>query len=201
MTDRLKALEELGAATVHEAQGKRGALSSMVKPVDPRMKLCGPALTVRTVPADNLAIHHALLQARPGDVLVVDADAHLEAGAWGDILSAAAVKRGIAGLVINGAVRDVESIADMGFPVFAKAVSIKGTAKTDPGRIGEAIRIDGVDIHNGDVVLGDRDGVVVVAAAEVEAVHEAARQRERTEREYLRRISAGESTVDILNLR
>ena len=128
--DRLRAL---GAATVYEAQGAKGALDSGIKPLDPRSRLVGPALTVDTRPADNLMLHYALLKARPGDVLVVDAKGFLEAGPWGDVLTTAAIKAGIAGLVIHGAVRDASAIVEMGFPVFCRGLSIKGTGKNQPG--------------------------------------------------------------------
>jgi regulator of RNase E activity RraA len=116
-------LRSLGAATVYEAQGAKGALDCGIKPIDPASRLVGPALTVDTRPADNLMLHYALSKARPGDVLVVDAKGFLEAGPWGDVLTVAAMKIGVAGLVINGAVRDANTIVEIGFPgVLPRAV-------------------------------------------------------------------------------
>ena len=135
-----------------------------MKPLDPASRLAGPALTVDTWPADNLMLHYALLKAKPGDVLVVDAKAFVEAGPWGDVLTAAAMKVGVAGLVINGAVRDAAMIVDTGFPVFCRGLSIKGTTKHQPGRVNVPVCIGGVVIHPGDIVVGDRDGVAIVAA-------------------------------------
>ncbi|WP_395474583.1 RraA family protein [Saccharopolyspora spinosa] len=160
--DQLARLKELGAATVHEAQGGTGALDSAVKPLHPAMAVAGPALTVDCKPADNLAIQHAVTLARPGDVLVVDAKAFLEAGPWGDILTLYAQQVGITGLVIDGSVRDSQAIVDMGFPVFCRGICIKGTGKNQPGKVNETIICGGVTINPGDVVVGDADGVVVV---------------------------------------
>ncbi|TQC38263.1 RraA family protein, partial [Rhodococcus sp. WS4] len=141
MTDRptaeqLTRLRTLGAATIYEAQGQRGSIDARIAPIDPSMKLAGPALTVDAGPGDNLMLHAALQHARPGDILVADAKGFADAGAWGDVLTAAALEVGIAGLIINGAVRDAEAITAMGFPVFAKGLSIRGTTKAYKGIIG-----------------------------------------------------------------
>jgi 4-hydroxy-4-methyl-2-oxoglutarate aldolase len=199
-SEQIKQLKRFGAATVHEAQGQKGALDAGLRPIDPTVRLAGPALTVDARPADNLIIHYALTKAQPGDVLVVDAKAFLEAGPWGDVLTLAAQKIGIAGLVINGAVRDAEAIIAMGFPVFARGLSIKGTNKCQPGQINVPIVCGGVTINPGDVILGDRDGLVVIMAHEVEEVIVASEQREKREERMRSQIERGSSTVDILGL-
>jgi len=130
-----ESLLELGSATLHEAQGQTGALASAIKPLDPLRRLAGPALTVDAKPGDNLVIHYALTFAQPGDVLVVDAKGYTEAGPWGDILTLAAQKSGISGLVIDGAVRDGDTILKMGFPVFSRGLSIRAAQKNQPGRV------------------------------------------------------------------
>jgi 4-hydroxy-4-methyl-2-oxoglutarate aldolase len=193
-------LRALGTATVYEAQGAKGALDSGMKPIDKRSRLVGPALTVDSRPADNLMLHYALLKARPGDVLVVDAKGFVEAGPWGDVLTAAAMKRGIAGLVINGAVRDASAIEQMGFPVFCRGLSIKGTGKVHPGRLNVPVCIGDVVIRPGDIIVGDRDGLVVVAPDEVRAVLESARAREAKEDAFRSAIEKGASTADLLGL-
>lgn len=194
-------LRALGAATVYEAQGARGALDSGMKPIDPASRLAGPALTVDTRPADNLMLHYALLKARPGDVLVVDAKGFLEAGPWGDVLTAAALKAGVAGLVIHGAVRDAEAIVAMGFPVFCRGLSIKGTGKVHPGRVNVPVCIGDVLIRPGDIVVGDRDGLVIVAPDEAESVLASARAREAKEAGFRSAIEQGASTAELLGLR
>ncbi|MCU4299125.1 RraA family protein [Brevibacterium permense] len=193
-------LKRLGAATVHEAQGKVGALSHEVKPLDASSRLAGRALTVLTRPGDNRALHLALLEANPGDVLVVDAFGWKEAGVWGDVLTAAAMHRELAGVVINGAVRDSNTVVGLGFPVFAKALSIKGTAKADKGVIGTEVTIDGVQIATGDMIVGDRDGVVAVPQSTVDSVLEAAKTKEETEDGWVRQIADGATTADLLGL-
>lgn len=198
--DLIAALCDLGSATVHEAQGCRGALCSGIKPIDTRRRLGGRALTVDAVPGDNLIFHHALLKARPGDVLVVDAKGYLEAGPWGDILSEAAMLRGLAGLVIDGAVRDAEAIEEMGFPVFCRGLSIKGTGKNQPGKVGEPIVIGGAVVRTGDVIVGDRDGVVVVASEDAESVLDQARRRAEKEAAFRQSLREGRTTVELLGL-
>ncbi|PKW18224.1 4-carboxy-4-hydroxy-2-oxoadipate aldolase/oxaloacetate decarboxylase [Saccharopolyspora spinosa] len=198
--DQLARLKELGAATVHEAQGGTGALDSAVKPLHPAMAVAGPALTVDCKPADNLAIQHAVTLARPGDVLVVDAKAFLEAGPWGDILTLYAQQVGITGLVIDGSVRDSQAIVDMGFPVFCRGICIKGTGKNQPGKVNETIICGGVTINPGDVVVGDADGVVVVPAGDVEWVIELSEAREQKEARFRTALRDGQSLVELMSL-
>ncbi len=197
---QIEALKRLGAATIHEAQGQKGALDSGIKPVDPTRRLAGVALTVDCCALDNLAIHYALTKARPGDVLVVDAKGFTEAGPWGDILTLAAMKRGIVGLVIDGAVRDGDGIIELGFPVFARALSIKATFKNQAGRVGVDIVCGGQSVRSGDIIVGDRDGLVVVAQEDLASAIVAAEARELKERAIRERIRAGDATVDILSL-
>jgi 4-hydroxy-4-methyl-2-oxoglutarate aldolase len=198
--DKLTVLRNLGSATVYEAQGAVGALDSGIKPLDPRSRLAAPAFTVDMRPADNLMLHYALLKARPGDVLVVDAKAFVEAGPWGDVLTAMAQKVGIAGLVINGAVRDAEAIVDAGFPVWCRGLSIKGTAKNQPGRVNVPIAIGDVVIHPGDIVVADRDGIAIVPAERVDHVAAAALAREEKENRMRDAIAQGATTAELLNL-
>ena len=193
-------LRALGAATVHEAQGGAGALDSGIKPLAPSMRLAGPALTVDCKPADNLMLHYAMLKAQPGDVLVVDAKGFLESGVWGDVFTEQALKIGLAGLVINGAVRDAAAIISAGFPVFARGLSIKGSGKHQPGRLNVPVTIGDVQIRPGDLIVGDQDGLVVVAQGELEPVLALSRAREAREAAYRERIRNGATTVELLGL-
>lgn len=193
-------LLELGSATLYEAQGQTGALVAAIKPLDPLRRLAGPALTVDAKPGDNLVIHHALTLARPGDVLVVDAKGYAEAGPWGDIMTLAAQKIGIAGLVIDGAVRDGDSILEMGFPVFCRGLSIRAAQKNQPGRVNVPIVCGGVTINPGDWIMGDRDGVVVIPSGACSAAIAAAQERAAAENALRRSIEAGKSTVELLGL-
>jgi len=151
----LQALSQLGAATIYEAQRAQGALDSGIKPIAPGMRISGPALTVDTRAGDNLMLHYALLKAKPGDVLVVDAKGFAEAGLWGDVLTEQAQKVGLAGLVINGAVRDAAAMIAVGFPVFCRGLSIKGTSKSQAGLLNVPITIGETRIAPGDIIVGD----------------------------------------------
>ncbi len=159
-----------------------------------------PALTVGCRPGDNLALHYAVTVAKPGDVLVVDAKSFTEAGAWGDLLTLSAQQRGVAGLVIDGAVRDIRSIIALRFPVFSRAVSIKGTDKNQPGTVGDEVICGGVRIRTGDLIIGDADGVVAVTAERVDDVLRLALRREASEQATRDEIRSGRTLVDILDL-
>jgi len=196
-----EAMREQAATTVYEAAGQQGGLEHTIRPIVSGMKLCGSALTVRCQAADNLTLHAAIALAQPGDVIVADVGGALEAGHWGEITTVAAQARGVAGLVINGGVRDIGPIARRGFAVFAPAISMKATVKATPGLINHPIVCGGVTVYPGDLVLADDDGVVVVARERVSQVLEAARQREEREADVMRRLEAGELTLDVLGFR
>jgi 4-hydroxy-4-methyl-2-oxoglutarate aldolase len=198
--NQIDAFARFGAATVHEAQGGTGALDSAIKALDPSMVVAGPAVTVDTKPADNLAVQYAVSVAQPGDVLVVDAKAFTEAGPWGDILTVYAQHVGIAGLVIDGSVRDSRDIVDLGFPVFSRGVSIKGTGKYQPGKINQPIICGGVRIEPGDLIVADADGVVAVPAADIERVQQLAAEREHKEAGFRTALRDGKRLIDLMGL-
>ncbi|HEY9273697.1 4-carboxy-4-hydroxy-2-oxoadipate aldolase/oxaloacetate decarboxylase [Achromobacter sp.] len=200
MTNLLATLRQLGAATVYEAQGAKGALDHGIKPIDPTVRLAGPAFTVDCRPADNLMLHYAVQKARPGDVLVVDAKAFMEAGPWGDVLTLQAMQVGIAGLLINGCVRDANLIIELGFPVFCRGLSIKGTGKFQPGRINVPVSIGDVTIHPGDYIVADRDGVAVIPQSELEQTIARSLAREEKEAGQRKAIEQGVFTTELLGL-
>ena len=193
-------LRDISPPTLHEAMGKRGAMPTPIKPLYAGMRVCGPALTVACPPGDNLVIHYAVTLAEPGDVLVVDYAGYTEAGPWGDVLTTAAQGRGVAGLVIDGCVRDALAIRVAGFPVFARGTNMKGTTKALPGEVNQPILCAGVPVAPGDIVVGDDDGVVVVPKGRAGAVLAAAREREAKEEQLRERLRAGKTTVELLNL-
>lgn len=199
-TVQIDQLRQLGAATVYEAQGAKGALDHGMKPIDPTVRLAGPAYTVDCRPADNLMLHYAVQKAKPGDVLVVDAKGFMEAGPWGDVLTIQAQKVGIAGLVINGCVRDANLIIELGFPVFCRGLSVKGTGKNQPGKVNLPITMGDVSIYPGDLVVGDRDGLVVVPHAEVAFAIASSLAREEKETSQREAIARGAFTADLLGL-
>jgi 4-hydroxy-4-methyl-2-oxoglutarate aldolase len=160
------------------------------------------AFPVRVPPGDNLWLHRAVYAAGPGDALVVDAGGGLEHGYWGEILAKAAIARGLAGLVINGGVRDSRRLIELGWPVFAERICIRGTGK-DPhgdGELGAPVTLGEVTIRRGDLIVGDEDGVVCIPAAEADDARRKALEREQAEAEYIRRLHAGETTLSIYRL-
>jgi 4-hydroxy-4-methyl-2-oxoglutarate aldolase len=189
----------LGTATLYEASGEECYLPCSLRPVWPGAKVAGRALPVRTAAADNLPLHLALVAAHPGDVLV-SASQGAPCGYWGEVLTVAAQQRGVAGLVIDGGVRDTERLADLRFPAFSSSIAVRTTAKNDPGTVGETVVIGGVSVHAGDLVVADADGIVVISAARVSEVLAAARQRQQKEAAYLDRIRHGALTVDLYSL-
>ncbi|MFW6078607.1 MAG: RraA family protein [Gemmatimonadota bacterium] len=189
------------AATLHEAAGRRGALPDRIRPLWTGARVWGPAFTVRTAARDNLWIHRAIYEAVPGDVLVVSCTAEPACGYWGELMTLAARQGRLAGLVIDGGVRDVEAIVGLEFPVFRSRVSIRGTDKRPAGHgggLGERLVLDGEPVEPGDLIVGDADGVVVVARDRVAAALEAAAARERAEQAARERIAAGERLLDII---
>jgi 4-hydroxy-4-methyl-2-oxoglutarate aldolase len=197
--DQLAEAQRLGAATLHEAAGRIGALPSAIKPVAPDMRIAGPAFTVHIPAGDNLWIHRALYQAAPGDVLVVSTSGGAEWGYWGDILNEAALARGLGGLVIDGGVRDVAGLSNMAFPVFSNGICLRGTIKGYEATawLRQPIRIGEIVVTQGDLVIGDRDGVVILPATCVEDALLAGASRERDEAGKIARIRRGERTIDI----
>jgi len=186
-------------ATLYEAAGKVGALPCVLKPTATSFQLCGPAVTVDSPGGDNLWIHRALYLALPGDVLVVRVDDAYEHGYWGEIMSTAAKLRGLGGLVIDGGVRDSVLLERIGFPVFARTLCIRGTAK-DPrghGRINFPIVFDDVTICAGDLIVGDHDGLVAIPRLRVAEVVETAIERTEMEEQVIERLNQGESTLSI----
>ena len=203
MTDPLvDSAKGLSSATLHEAAGRTGALPSSIKPLSPETTLCGRAFPVRSPAGDNLYIHHGIYAASAGDVLVVDCGEAADFGYWGEVMARAALARGIAGLVISGGVRDSRQMLAMGFPVFAANICIRGTGK-DPegqGSVARPITIGDVRIMAGDLVVGDADGVMVVAAADAEAAVAESRRRDRAEEALFRQLDAGATTLRLYGL-
>jgi len=192
----------LGTATLHEAAGRIGALPSAIKPVAPGMRLAGPAFTVHVPAIDNLWIHRALYDAAVGDILVVSTSGGIEAGYWGDILNEAAMAQKLGGLVIDGGVRDSAGLAEQAFPIFSNGICIRGTIKDFEATawLRHPIRIGEVVIRQGDLIVGDRDGVVALPAARVAEAIDAGVRREADEAEKIVRIRAGARTLDLYGL-
>jgi 4-hydroxy-4-methyl-2-oxoglutarate aldolase len=189
----------LGSATL----GESGALTMhpRIKPVWLGASVAGPALTARCGPADNLAIHVAVARAATdGAVLVVDASDIPERGYWGEVLTTGAAARGIAGLVIDGGVRDVAALEAHGFPVFSPLVALPGASKAAGGTVGVPITAGAVTVEPGDWIVGDVDGVVVIPAARLDEILAAGKARAAAERGLFAALRGGATTVELLGL-
>lgn len=193
-----RALLELGAATLGESGGS--AMRARIKPVWSGATLAAPAFPVRCTPGDNLAVHVAVARAPEGSALAVDVGDVRELGYWGEVLTTAAEARGIVGLIIDACVRDVTALERHGFPVFSTGVALPGASKVAPGAIGKTAMVGDVEVHAGDWLVGDADGVTVVAGDALDAVLEAGRARATKEDGFFSALREGETTLDLLGL-
>ncbi len=195
--DLLHELSKFSTATIHEALGKIGHLPSAIKPIHPRMKVCGPAFTVKTIPCDNKIIHRAYATAKPGDLLIVSCSGYYEAGYWGDLMTLGAKTQGLAGLVIDGGIRDADDIEALGFPVFSRGICIRGTSSVEGGTLNDSIVIGETMIHPGDFVVGDRDGVVIIPNSRLEEAIEKSKARELREEHIREQLRQGKTSMQI----
>lgn len=194
-------MSHLGVATVHEAQGKVGLMKPYMRPVWHGAKLCGTAVTVLLQPGDNWMLHVAAEQIQPGDVVVAGCVADSTDGFFGELLATSFKARGAVGLVIDGGVRDVAALEAMGFPVFSRAVSAKGTIKATLGSVNVPIVCAGAAVEPGDVVLADADGVVVVPRAVAADVAAKGQAREDNEDGKRKIFAAGTLGLDYYKFR
>ena len=192
-------LKRASTATLGEVQQGRGIIEGAIRPLAVPCHLAGLAFPVTLPAGDNLSVHHAIARAAAGSVLVVSCgdDRH---GFWGEIATVAAMARGIAGLVTDGAVRDTDRIRQLGFPVFSGAIHIRGTVKNKRGTVGTPIDLGGVNIRLGDFIVGDSDGLVVVKPDELEATLRAAQQRDEKEQRIMAALRAGKTTIELFDL-
>ena len=189
--------ERLPLGNICDANGKRGSMDQGIRPVDPELRMAGWAYTVRCHPGDNLAIHKAIQEAPAGSVLVVDAGGYTKGGHIGEIMCFACMQRGIRGIVLDGSCRDAGDIQTMGFPVFSRGFCPNGTVKETVGETAVPVICGGVLVQNGDLVVGGRDGVAVIAKKEIEAVLERAEAIAQKEVRVLEELKEGRTTAEI----
>ena len=194
-------LAELGSATVYEAGGRRGYVDADLVQVVPGSRVAGPARTVRCGQDDNLMVHAAMAAVQPGEVLVLSMPEPRPVALVGDLLATQAKAQGAAAILVDASVRDVEELAELGLPIWARWVRVRGAVKEAVGSIGEPVVVGGAAIRNGDVLVLDADGVAVVEAERVDDVLEAS--RERAEREVVKRakLHDGALSYDLDGLR
>ncbi|MCX7026458.1 MAG: 4-carboxy-4-hydroxy-2-oxoadipate aldolase/oxaloacetate decarboxylase [Spirochaetes bacterium] len=196
----LEAFRSLDVATVYEASGRKGYIDNAIKPAASGNRICGPAFTVQCAPGDNLMLHKALQRAPAGSVIVASVGGDYNFGYWGGLMATAGMARNLAGLAIDGTIRDSAEIAKMGFPVFCRGFCIRGTTKATLGLINYPVNFGNITIFPGDLVLGDADGMVVVRIDECGDVLEKSLKRVAFEEEKAGLLKSGVSSVELNKL-
>jgi len=196
----LEQARKLGTSTLYEASGlPTSSVDPAIRTVWPGASVAGPAYPVECAPGDNLAIHIAMEKAPRGSVLVVSTGGFV-AGYWGEVLAVAAEAAGIAGLVIDGGVRDIAALTARRFPVFTRGVSVRGTLKDSAPPVGRPLSFAGTPVAAGDLVVADDDGVVVIPAAQARATLESGQARADKEAKIMDELGKGRTTLDLLGL-
>jgi 4-hydroxy-4-methyl-2-oxoglutarate aldolase len=199
--DIVKRLGALGVATAHEAYGRFGLMKPYLRPVWSGAETSGAAVTVLAQPGDNWMIHVAVEQCQPGDILVVGCTADNTDGMFGDLLATSLMARGVTGLVIDAGVRDAKSLREMGFPVWSKAISAKGTVKATLGAVNVPVVCGGINVVPGDAVVADDDGVVVIGRKDAAEVVAKGEKRVADEDGKRKQLGAGVLGLDMYKMR
>ncbi|HUA50282.1 MAG TPA: 4-carboxy-4-hydroxy-2-oxoadipate aldolase/oxaloacetate decarboxylase [Solirubrobacteraceae bacterium] len=201
MSSVLGELAELGSATVYEAGGRRGYVDADLIQVLPGSRVAGPARTVICGQDDNLMVHAAMAAVQPGEVLVLTMPEPRPVALVGDLLATQARAHGAAAILVDASIRDREELVELGLPIWARWVRVKGAGKDGVGSIGDPVSVGGARIRNGDILVLDADGVAVVEQERIDEVLEASRERLERERVKREKLQAGELSYDLDGLR
>jgi 4-hydroxy-4-methyl-2-oxoglutarate aldolase len=197
----MEAYKKYTSAILSDAQGGAQTMQSYIRPLFPKLRMCGPAFTIRCFPGDNLMCHYSLYKASPGDVLVIDGGGYTEGCIWGGLTSLSAARRNLGGAIVDGAVRDLREIEQLGFPVYARATTPRSESKwVLRGEVGMPITCGGITVSPGDLVIGDEDGVVVVPRQHLAQVSQKANEYLAKELEMAEVIEAGKTLYEHLGM-
>jgi 4-hydroxy-4-methyl-2-oxoglutarate aldolase len=197
----VQTLAGVGVSTAHEAMGRSGLLHPIIRPIWPGASIAGSAVTVLAQPGDNWMLHVAVEQCQKGDLLVVGCTAENHDGMFGELLATSLIARGVVGLVIDAGCRDVKALTGLGFPVWSRAISAKGTVKATPGAVNVPVVCAGALVTPGDVVVADDDGVVVIPRKQAADVAAKAVKRNADEEGKRKRLASGELGLDMYGMR
>lgn len=197
----IEQLSKMDVSTVYEAQGKKGLMNPLLRPVSQGNLICGPAVTAVCYAGDNLMIHAAIEVCRPGDILVVATIGDSDAGMIGELIVHALIKRGVKGLIIDAGIRDVARIRSLGFPVWSKSIHSEGTSKNKGGWVNKEAVVGGTNIRPGDAVMADDDGIVVIEQSDIPQTIAFSKKRLAKEEKVKEKIAQGEISLDFYSLR
>jgi len=190
----------LSTAIVSDAMNRMNSMSAEIKPIIEDVNIAGSAVTVQCIAGDNLMIHKAIYIAEPGDIIVIDARGHKDTAVWGNIMTKACKIRGIEAVVIDGSIRDIRENKEEKYPIFCKGVVPAGSQKSWGGNINVPIQCGGAHVDPGDIIVGDDDGVVVVPRNIAKEVLQKAKERAKTEEEWINEIQKGKTTLKVIGL-
>jgi 4-hydroxy-4-methyl-2-oxoglutarate aldolase len=191
---------QIPTPVIGDVMGRQNIMDARIKPNWNSGRIVGPALTIMTYPSDNFMIHVGLTLAQEGDILIVDAGNYQNAGLWGEILTVNAMQRNVKGFVIDGAVRDVKEIEELGFPIFSSGVNARGGYKSNPGTVNMPVSCGGVAVCPGDLIVADENGVAVIPRQDIESVYEECIEKMNAESKIIEQLKQGKDTFEVMNM-